>query len=62
MIFATFVKKNYEKNELLRITELLKLSVIVAEQYRRCRRHLIVSIFINILLAMLNIFCIFAEL
>lgn len=62
MIFATFVKKNYEKNDLLEIIDLLGKAIVVAVKYRRLKVYFCVSIFINILLTISIIFCIFAEL
>lgn len=60
MIFATFAKKNYEKNELIETIDLLGKAIVVAVKYRRLKVYFCVSIFFNILLLMLNIFCIFA--
>lgn len=53
-------KKNYEKNELLETIDLLGKAIVVAVKYRRLKVYFCVSIFFNILLLVLNIFCIFA--
>lgn len=58
--FRYLCQKNYEKNELLETIDLLGKAIVVAVKYRRLKVYFCVSIFFNILLLVLNIFCIFA--
>lgn len=58
--FHYLYQKNYEKNDLLETIDLLGKAIVMVAKYRRLKMYFCVSIFFNILLLVLNIFCIFA--
>jgi hypothetical protein len=60
--FATFVKKNYEKNELQMAVDAMRTAIKTEIQNRKLKVYLFVLFFANILLTISIIFCIFAVL